>query len=70
MSNKDGLKVAIALVDNRRAEIKKDLDVLNNAKKLLGEDAITNKYVTLVDALCELTLLKGGLMEIVTDEEI
>ena len=54
----------MSLIDNRRAEIKKDLDVLNNAKKLLGEDAITNKYVTLVDVLCELSSLKGDLVDL------
>ena len=64
MSNKDGLKVAMTLIDSRRAEIKKDLDVLNNAKKLLGEDAITNKYVTLVDVLWELSSLKGDLVDL------
>ena len=64
MSNKEGLKTAMLLIDNRKAEIKKDLDVLNKAKKLLGEDAITNKYVTLVDVMCELTMLKGELVDL------
>ena len=64
MSNKEGLKTAMLLIDNRKAEIKKDLEVLNKAKKLLGEDAITSKYVTLVDVMCELTSLKGELVDL------
>ena len=64
MSNKEGLKTAMLLIDNRKAEIKKDLEVLNKAKKLLGEDAITSKYITLVDVMCELTSLKGELVDL------
>ena len=64
MSNTEGLKTAILLIDNRRSEIKKDLDVLMKAKKLLGEDSITNKYATLVDVMCELSLLKGMMVDL------
>ncbi len=64
MSNKEGLKTAILLIDNRKAEIKKDLEILNKAKKLLGDDAVTIKYANLVDISCELTILKGDMVDL------
>ena len=64
MNIEEGLKTAILLIKNRKALIKKDLDTLTKAKKLLGDDAITAKYITLVDITCELTLLIGEIDEL------
>jgi len=64
VSNKEGLKTAMLLIDNRRADIKHDLSILNQASKLIGKEAITNKYVNLVDTLTELTALKGELVDL------
>lgn len=64
MSNKEGLKTAMLLIDSRRADIKHDLNILNQASKLIGKEAITDKYVNLVDTLTELTALKGDLVDL------
>ena len=63
-TNKEGLKTAILLIDNRRAIIKKDLQTLADASKLIGKEAITNKFVNLTDTLMELAILKGELVDL------
>ena len=63
-SNKEGLKTAMLIIENRRAEIKIDMAILDDAKKLLGVDAVRVKKESLVDSLCELTLIKGQLVDL------
>jgi len=53
------LKKVIALISKRSEAISKDLETLTKAKRLLGDDVITNKYSALVDIKCELALLRG-----------
>lgn len=60
-TNTEGLKTAILIVENKRSLIKKDIDTLDNAKRLIGDKAVSRKKESLVDTLCELTILKSEL---------